>query len=210
MQLYVAEGAPSPRRVLMFAAEKGVLDQVELVPVSLMRRENTTEAFRKISPFGELPALRLPNGNCVTEAGAIIGYLDTLADEPPLLGRDAQERAVIAMWDRRLELRLFYPAALMVRETAPFFAAILEQSPERAERQRRRVMEACGWLNDRLADTEWIAADRLTVADITAVAGLDFAKLIKFRPGAEEFPHLARWREAMAARPSAAQGLPAR
>lgn len=208
MKLYVSAGAPNPRRVNMFAAEKGLLDQIEFEEVSILARENMGEAFTAISPFGKLPALKLPNGSVITESATIIRYLDTLKPEPNLLGASAEERAVIDMWDRRMEFLLFIPAAMGVRVASPLFAAIEVQSEQVAQHYISRLEEMTGWLDQHLKEREWIAADRITVADITALAGLDFAKIMKYRTPAEQYPHLARWREEMNARPSTSRGLP--
>ncbi len=210
MKLYVSDGAPNPRRVLMFASEKGVLDHLELTPVSIMARENMSDTYRAKSPFGEVPSLELPTGEVLTESPAIIRYLDTLAETPNLLGRSAEERAIVDMWDRRMEFRLFIPCALYVRHTAPFMKGVENQSADVAARHRERFEKTLAWLESHMEGRDWIAADRLTVADLTAIAGLDFGRLGGVQTPADTHPNLARWRAAMAERPSAMMGLPPR
>ncbi|HRE45791.1 MAG TPA: glutathione S-transferase [Terricaulis sp.] len=201
MKLYTAPYAPNPRRVTMFVAEKGIAD-LEAISMDLPAGDHRSEAFRAKSPLAQLPVLELEDGRCLTESRAICTYLEALYPDPNLMGRDAFERAFIEMWDRRMELLFSMPLMMWVRHGNPVLAAVeRNQNAEVATYNQGQAMRMAKWLNSELADREWIAGDRFTIADITAACGMDFAKMMRWRPG-EELSHLRRWRLAIAERPA--------
>lgn len=201
MKLYLAPYAPNPRRVAMFLAEKGVTD-LETVMLDLPSGAHRTAEFRALSPLAQVPTLDLGDGRTLTESRAICTYLESLYPEPNLMGRDAYERAHIEMWDRRAELMFAMPLMLWVRHGSPILAAVEKnQNPAIAEANKDTAMRMAKWLDAQLATREFIAGDRFTNADITALAGVDFARMMRWRPG-EDLPNLARWRASMAERPA--------
>jgi len=199
VKLYSAAFAPNPRRVTMFLAEKGVTD-IEIVNVDLGKGEQRSEAYRAKSPLAQAPALELDDGRCLTESRAICGYLEALYPEPNLMGADAYERAEIEQWDRRVELLFMLPLMYWVRHAHPALAAVEKnQTPAVASFNQTQAMALARYLDRELAHKPWIAGERFTIADITAACGVDFAKLMKWRPD-EETPNLKRWRDAFAER----------
>lgn len=201
MKLYIAPYAPNPRRATMFVAEKGIAD-IELVQVNLQEGEHRTPEFRRKSPLSQVPTLELDDGRTITESRAICIYLEALHPEPNLMGRDAFERAQIEMWDRRMELLVAQPMMMWVRHGSPVLAKVERQQNEAvADYYRQQALKMAGWLDEVLADRPWVAGDRFTIADITAVCGIDFAKMMRWRPD-DETPNLKRWRAAIAERPS--------
>ena len=196
MKLYTAPFAPNPRRVVMFLAEKGVSD-VELVQVDLIKGEHREEAFRARSPLSQLPTLELDDGRTLTESRAICTYLESVYPEPNLLGRDAWERAEIEMWDRRAELLFAMPLMMWVRHGSPVLSAVeREQTPELAAYYQKQAMRLAKWFDRELGARAWIAGERFTIADITVACGMDFAKMMRWRPG-DDLPNLKRWRTAL-------------
>lgn len=199
MKLYTAPYAPNPRRVMMFLAEKGVTD-IEIVSLDLTKGEHRSEEFRAKSPLAQIPTLELDDGRTLTESRAICTYIEALHPEPNLMGRDAYERAFIEMWDRRMELMFSVPLMMWVRHGNPALAALeRNQNAEVAGYNQGQAMRMARWLNEELADRAWIAGERFTIADVTAACGMDFAKMMRWRPG-DDLPHLKRWREAFGAR----------
>ena len=199
MKLYIAPYAPNPRRVMMFIAEKSI-SNIETISINLQEGEHRTEEFKKKSPLSQIPVLELDDGRCLTESRAICTYIEALIPEPNLMGVDAFERAHIEMWDRRMELLFSMPLMMWVRHGNPALAAVeRNQTAEVAEFNQGQAMRMAKWLNTELATREWIAGDRFTIADITAVCGVDFAKMMRWRPG-DDLPHLKRWRDAIAGR----------
>lgn len=149
-----------------------------------------------------VPALEMDDGTCITESLAICRYLESLYPEPNLFGRDAKEIAVIEMWTRRAELLVATPMMLSVRHSFPPLAVLEQQNPAVAEYNQASGTKALKLFDRRLAESEWIAGDRLTIADIVAFVGLDFARLIKYRPSAE-LANVCRWADAMRGRHAA-------
>ncbi|HWW11884.1 MAG TPA: glutathione S-transferase [Brevundimonas sp.] len=206
MKLYTSHRAPNPRRVRWVMAEKGVQD-VELVEIDIMVGEHRTPEYRAKVGVPHVPALELADGTTISESVAICRYLESVYPEPNLFGRDASEQAVIEMWTRRCEFYLANPIMLNVRHSHPALVALeATQVPQVADYNRLAAEKFMRTLDRRLADHEFIASDRFTIADVVAVVGLDFARLIKYRPP-EEFTHLARWLEASRARPAAQAGV---
>jgi glutathione S-transferase len=207
MKLYMSARAPNPRRVAMFAAEKGISD-IEIVNVDLNAGEHRRADFLALNPFGRVPALALDDGRVLCETRAICTYLEGLYPEPNLMGVDFDERAFIEMADRRIELHLFFGIANCVRHTHPGLAPLEQpQFPEFGSSQGEKVRDVARWLDRVLAGQPYVAGARFTIADITAFCAMEFARgLMKFRPGAEDMPHLQAWRDRMAQRPSAAAG----
>lgn len=205
MKLYTSNRAPNPRRVRWVMAEKGIED-VELIEVDILTGEHKTPEYRARVGVPHVPALELDDGTTISESVAICRYLEALYPEPNLFGRDPAEQAVIEMWTRRCEFYLANPMMLAVRHSHPALAALeATQVPQLADYNRVAAEKFMKTLDRRLAEHEFIASDRFTIADIVAVVGLDFARLIKYRPP-ETLTHLARWLEAGRARPAAAAG----
>ena len=204
--LYDCATAPSPRRARIFLAEKGLAH--DTVQVDLRSGEQLGEAYRRINPQCTVPALRTQEGLLLTDNAAIAAYLEARYPSPPLLGETPEEKAEIASWNWRVEFEGLLAIAEAFRNGSPAMAnralsgaVDYPQIPALAERGLARVAQFFTVLNERLAGRDFIAADRFSVADITAVVAVDFARVVKQKPG-EQHPHLLRWRSAMAARPS--------
>jgi glutathione S-transferase len=201
MRLHYAKQAPNPDRVRFFLQEKGAWGQVEIASISIMEGEHRSDAYRALSPFGHVPALEIDGGLTLTESRAICTYLEGVYPEPNLMGVDARERAVIEMWDRRVELSYLAHIAGWVRHGHPALVAL--ESPQCAEWARLCEGKARGMapaFDARLAASPFLAGDRFTIADITLHVALGFGRMMKFRPW-EELPALSAWRDRVAARP---------
>ncbi len=203
MRLFTSPRAPNPRRVLMFLHEKGITG-IDFVPVDLNAGEHKAAAYRAKVPVARVPALELADGRVLSETRAICSYLEGLHPAPNLMGEGFEERAFIEMHDRRVEWYWLLPIANCVRHTHPGLAALEQpQFPDFGHAQGAKVRESARWLDDTLAAQPWVAGERFTIADITAFCALEFAKLMKFSPGAEGFAALQAWRDRVAGRESA-------
>ncbi len=205
MKLYDTPLAPNPRRVRWFMAEKGIGD-IDVVALDLLKGEHKTGHYLAKAGLPVVPALELDDGTTITESVAICRYLESFYPEPNLFGRDPLETAVIEMWMRRGELLVAGPFMLSVRHTHPALSALETQSPAVAEHQKKSALHGLKVIDHRLADHEWLAGDRITIADIITYIGIDFGRLIKFKPP-EELANVARWMAAMRERPAAKAGL---
>ncbi|MGH7291945.1 MAG: glutathione S-transferase family protein [Myxococcota bacterium] len=200
MKIYDSQTAPNPRRVRVFLAEKGVAVPYE--PVDIVKADNRSEAFRRKNPLGTLPVLELDDGTHIAESVAICRYFEETHPAPPLMGVDARDRAVVEMWQRRMELEVFVPITQVFRNLHPFFAGRIPQVAEWGEVNRKAAERSLAWLDTVLAERPFIAGERYSIADITALCGIDFGRVSKIRI-APEHTHLLRWHATVSARPSA-------
>jgi len=200
MKLYDYQHAPNPRRVRMFLAEKGI--EVPRVQVDIMKGEQKQPEYRKIAPNGLLPALELDDGTVILESVAICRYFEALHPNPPLMGVDPLDAAIVEMWQRRMEFEIMTPMGMTFRHTHPLMAAMQQQFPDFGNAQRKLAERRLATLDEELADREFVAGKRFTVADITAFTMIDFFRLADFRIGDDQ-KHLRRWFDAIASRPSA-------
>ncbi len=199
MKIYDRPLAPNPRRLRIFAAEKGLKIPYEMVEGN----RNRQPEFLAKNPAGSLPVLELDDGSCIAESVAICRYLEGLHPEPNLLGRDFKEQAIIEMWSRRIELNLFGPLGRAFWHTDPRFAGLpIKQFPDYGASQFALAQFQIAWLDAQLKGKEFIAASRMTIADIHGLVAIDFG----IRAGlklAPELKEINRWHSAIASRPSA-------
>jgi glutathione S-transferase len=200
MKLYDSTLAPNPRRVRIFLAEKGV--EVPTVQVDLGKAESRQPEFLARNPLGGVPVLELDDGTCIAESVAICRYFEVLHPQPPLLGTDAKDQALVEMWQRRMEFELFQNITGVFRNTHKFFEGRIEQVPEFGEVCRRAAEKRLAWLDGELAGRPFVAGERFTIADITALCGIDFGRVTGIRPAPDQ-KNLLRWHEAVSSRPSA-------
>ena len=202
MKLYSSDRAPNPRRVRIFLAEKGV--SIPRVEVDLAKLEHRTPEFSAFNPFETIPILELDDGTRIAESIAICRYIEALWPEPNLFGLTPVELAMIEMWQRQLELRLLFPIAQVVRHSHPKMAQMENpQVSDWAAVNRPKALHAMEIIDEALRDRPFIAGDRFTVADITGLVALDFAKSARIAIP-PDLVQLNRWHEALKARPSAA------
>ena len=200
MKLYDARTAPNPRRVRIFLAEKSISVPVE--QVDIVSAQNRSAEFRAKNAMGTLPVLELDDGTTIAESVAICRYFEELQPDPPLMGTDAKDRAAIEMWQRRMEFELFLPITQVFRNGHAFFKGRIPQVPEYGEVCRKHAEQRLEWLDGVLADRPFVAGERYTIADITALCAIDFGRVSNIRVTPEQ-PNLARWHAAVSSRPSA-------
>ncbi|HLY77733.1 MAG TPA: glutathione S-transferase [Caulobacteraceae bacterium] len=204
MKLYDSRLAPNPRRFRWFMAEKGI-DDIEVVDVDLMTGAHRTPEYVGRAGIAQAPALTMDCGTTITESIAICRYLESVYPEPNLFGRDAKEIAVIEMWMRRAEMLAAIPLMLAVRHGHPALAALETQVPEVAANNRGQAERSLSFFDRRLGESEWIGADRITIADGVLYIGMEFARLVRFKVP-ENLANLTRWQAAMRERSSATAG----
>ncbi len=207
MIFYDCTTAPSPRRVRIFIAEKGI--EVPTVQVDLRSGAQLEPSFRSKSPRCTVPVLELDDGTCLWETLAICDYLEGVRPEPVLMGQDRRERAQVLQWNARIEQDGFQAVSEVLRNAARGMKGRAlsgpegyEQIPDLVDRGRRRTAFFFGELDAWLADHRFVVGSNFTLADITALVVLEFAQRARIDPGGT-FPNLDRWHEEVAARPSA-------
>jgi glutathione S-transferase len=201
MKLYDSGRAPNPRRVKIFLAEKGITLESEQIDINKL--EHRSEAYAALNPVQQVPALVLDDGFVLTETIAICRYFEELHPEPPLFGTDAFERALVEMWQRRIEFGLLGPVATVFRHLHPAMAQMeVPQVPQWGELNKERVTRFLAILDRELEGQEFICGDSFTVADISGLVGLDFMKPAKLTIP-EELGYVRRWHARLRERPSA-------
>ena len=205
MKLIDQPRAPDPRRVNIFLAEKGIEVPSEIL--NLPGKEHLTPEIKALNPFQTLPILVLDDGTAISESMAICRYFEELHPDPPLMGTTPLEKATIEMWQRRMELNLMNNVAAVFRHSHPAMAELeVPQVAEWAEANRPRVQRGLEILDAQLADNAYVAGGKYTVAEITALVGVDFTKMGRIEVP-EKLTNLARWRAEVSSRPSAKAGM---
>ncbi|MGI9431510.1 MAG: glutathione S-transferase family protein [Myxococcota bacterium] len=199
MKLYTG-AAPNPKRVELYLLEKGL--DLPKVHLDVGSGESRTPAFLEKNPLGLLPVLELDDGTCLSESAAICRYLEELHPAPPLLGEGPVGRAVVGMWNRRMEQTVFEPTASYFGHTIPFFKDRIRQVPEYADASRETAKEQLVWLDGVLAESEYVAGANYSIADMTALIAVDLGIPTVYDVG-PELAHLTRWLETVSARPAA-------
>ena len=201
MKLYSHKQAPNPRRVRIFLAEKGVDVPTQEVDI-LGARENRQPPFLAKNPLGGIPVLELDDGTHIAESVAICRYFEGLHPKPSLFGETPLEQATIEMWNRRVELVLFQSIGMVWVNGHPLTARLLKQIPENVAPAKARAVEFYGLLDRELGKRRFIAGSSYSVADISALCTIDFARFIEVAPD-PALANLARWYGEVSARPSA-------
>ena len=192
--------APNPRRVRIFAAEKGI--DLSSKEVSIPKREQKAPDYVAKNPRGQTPILELDDGTVIAESVAIMRYLEAEHPDPPLFGTTAREIAEIEMWNRRVEMILMPAIAAVWVHTHPFTAALPGRNAEWGESNRPRVVEGMRFFDGSLEGREYLAGSSFSAADILLLTTVDFAKFIGLEMPSE-CANLLRWHERVSARPSA-------
>ncbi len=200
MKLFDFTLAPNPRRVRIFAAEKGL--NLPYEQVDLMQGKSRTPEFLAINPAGRVPVLQLDDGTYLAESNAIAHYLESLYPEPNLCGRDALERATIEMWERRMELDLFTTILRAFLHLHPMNSSRLKQIKEYGDAQVAAAQTQLEWLDRQLQGKEFIAGPHFTIADITAFVGIEFGVATAGIKVDSKLADLSRWHRSVASRPS--------
>ncbi|MEX2206561.1 MAG: glutathione S-transferase [Myxococcota bacterium] len=200
MKLYDSVMAPNPRRVRVFLAEKGVTVPTEQVDIA--KAANRSPEYLAKNPLGGVPILELDDGSILSESVAICVYFEGLHPQPPLLGVDARDKAFVEMWQRRMELGVLSNTAGCFRNTHAFFKGRIPQVPEYGAVCKEAAAKQLAWLDEELANRRFVAGDRYTIADITALVGIDFGKVSDIRIQPEQ-KNLLRWYQEVSTRPSA-------
>ena len=201
MKLYSHALAPNPRRVRIFAAEKGI--ELALQDIDILAGESRTPEFLAKNSSGGVPVLEFDDGSCLAESVAICRYLEGLHPEPNMFGRDLHEQAQIEMWNRRMELELFAAIGRTIQNTSPIFQGRYKQFPDYGEAQRAVVNQRLERMDRELSGNQFVAGDRFTIADITALVAIDIGGLLAGIKISPEFAHLTRWHNVVSSRSSA-------
>ena len=200
MKLYDNKMANSPRKVRMFLAEKNITN-VEMVEINMMEGEHKTPEYRAIAPNSRIPALQLDDGTVIMESTAICRYLESLHPEPNLFGESPIEIASIEMWQARIFNELMIPLAMGFRHLHPAMSALETQNKEYGETQKNIGIKSLKYFNNVLSESEFVAGDRYTFADIQMITTTDFFIGLN-RLNLDDYPEVKRYTKLMSQRES--------
>ena len=199
MKLYTTEGAPNPRRVKIFLAEKGI--EIPMQEISIMKQEHKTENYRAISPLCRVPALVLDDQSVILESVAICRYFELLNPEPRLFGHTNIEKAIVEMQNRRMEFELLMSVAGAFRHIHPAFSKLENQNKSFGLVQKSSAEKRLNYLDKELSNQQFIAGNKYSIADITCLCAIDFCI-----PARIDIPdnliNLNRWIKEIKERPS--------
>jgi len=201
MKIYEMKIAPNPRRVRIFLAEKAI-EGVEFIELDLQNGENLTAEFKQKNPFAKVPVLELDDGQCISETVAICRYFEESHPKNPLMGETPIEKANIEMWQRRIEFFFFLPTGMCFQHTSGYFKDRMNPIKEWGEECRTQIQKFMHMLNKHLENSRYIAGDKFSIADITALCTIDFNRVNRIDIGEEQL-YLQRWYNEISSRPSA-------
>ena len=200
MKIYETRTAPNPRRVRMFLAEKGV--DMEYVQLDLQKGENLTAEMRAKNPLGKVPILELDDGTCIAESDAICTYFENTVPEPTLMGTDAKSKAVISMWQRQVEMALLLQVGMCFQHSTGYFKDRMVPVAEYGKQAGINAAKYLNILERRLELNTYIAGEDFSIADITALCAIDFARVVDIRLS-DKHTNIRRWYDLVNQRPSA-------
>ena len=209
MKLYDFGPAANSKRVRIFISEKGM--EVPVVELNVRDDAQFKEPFNSMNPFHCVPFLELDDGTVIAESISVCRYLEEIHPEPSFFGRTAEERAIIDMWNRRVELDGFMPALHATRNNVPLFKGRvvpgtrtdLEQLPAMVQRGKEMLDIFLGRLDPQLAVNEFVAGSVISIADITCFFVINMANNFELEIESR-YPNISRWHNEFSARPSTA------
>ena len=200
MKLYSSQVAPSPRKVIIFIAEKGI-ENIEVKNLDIGKMEHKTPEYKKIAPNSRIPALELDDGEIILETTAICRYLEYIHPSPNLFGEDAMEIAQIEMWYSRVSFELMLPLMHGFRHTHPHMSALEHQNNEFGLAQRELAVKSLKYYEEVIEEKEFVACDKFSYADIQMTVSLQFLVRLN-RIDINDYTNLSKYISNISARPS--------
>ena len=200
MKLYSSQVAPSPRKVIIFIAEKGI-ENIEVKNLDIGKMEHKTPEYKKIAPNSRIPALELDDGEIILETTAICRYLEYIHPSPNLFGEDAMEIAQIEMWYSRVSFELMLPLMHGFRHTHPHMSELENQNNEFGLAQREIAVNSLKYYEEVIAEKEFVACDKFSYADIQMTVSLQFLVRLN-RIDINDYTNLNKYIGNISARPS--------
>ena len=201
MKLYDFPNAPNPKRVKIFANEKGI--ELELVACNMLRREHKSSEFLKKNPSGKIPVLELEDGRCIPESVAICRYLEAIFPEPNLLGTSPFELGHIESRNRHIEFEMWREIGISW-VNGPIVAqlGLVKQIPEAKVASDVAARNYFERLDREFAQNAYVAGDRFTIADITLYTAIEFASTMVDLKPESSLENLNAWYQSVGVRPS--------
>ena len=198
MKLFDFGPAANAQRVQVFIREKGI--EIPTQQLNVREGKQFLEPFKSMNPFHCVPFLELDDGTVISESISICRYLEEIYPNPALFGTTAETRAIIDMWLRRFELDGFLPMLHAVRNhlenfkgrVIPGTRTDLPQVPEMVTRGIEMGKMFLERVEPHMAENEFVAGSRFSVADITAFFTIKLTTPLKIDINAS-YPAVAAW-----------------
>jgi glutathione S-transferase len=200
LKIYSSPVAPSPRKVIIFIAEKGI-ENIQVKNLDLGKLEHKTSEYKKIAPNSRVPALELDSGEIILETTAICRYLECIYPEPNMFGSSPMEIAQIEMWYSRISFELMMPLMHGFRHTHPHMSQMENQNNEFGIAQRELAIKSLRHYDEVIANKDFISCNKFTYADIQMVTSLQFLVRLN-KIDISDYPNLDSYINNIAARPS--------
>lgn len=200
MKIYETKTAPTPRRVRFFLAEKNI--PMDYVQIDIQGGENLSPVMRAKNPMAKVPVLELDDGTCIYESVSICRYFEELYPQTPLMGTTPLEKVQIDMWQRQAEFGLFMQIGMCFQHSTGYFKDRMTPVAEFGKVAGEEATKFLEIMNDRLSQHTYLAGEKFSIADITAVCAIDFGRVVKLRISPEQ-THLQRWYDLVSSRPAA-------
>ena len=201
MLLYQFRMGTNPRRVIIYLAEKGL--DVPRYEIDYKGGEHRSAEYLRINPAGRAPVLVTDDGAALTEAGAIMEYLEELNPQRPMIGTDPLSRAKVRALERVGNDLCVRSQAWLWNLTDAFLAKERQPSKHVADQVYRYVAELLDILDAHIGNSDFIAGDEPTIADFSAFAIFQTARERFDHPLGASHPNLERWYSSFRKRPSA-------
>src|SRR4030095_6001764 len=198
MIVYGSSLSPFVRKVLAFAAEKGV--EVELKQTGL---GNKDPEFREASPFGKMPGFR--DGDfAISDSSAIVAYLEAVKPEPNLIPTEPRARARTIWFDEYSDTILFACGGKMFfnRIVAPRFLGQPGDEDIAAKAECEELPPLLDYLEGAIPESGWLVEDRLTLADISVASPFANLRHLNVAIDPARHPRLTEYVGRMLDRPS--------
>jgi len=200
MKIHTFPPAPNARRLTIYLREKGLDIPFQLV--NLMEGEQFSNDYLAKNPAAKVPCLELPDGTIIVESVAIVEYLEETHPENPMIGTRPVERARVRGLERYADIEVMGSMGIIAQNKMDLFAPRFTQSPQAVTYGQERLAIALKVMDQRIGDNVFVAGDKVTIADCTLFAALEFSAMAEVDIGEESYPNIKRWREAFGQRPS--------
>ena len=203
MKLYHTQIAPNARRARIFIAEKGLLENLELITVKLGDGEHKSADFLAKNPYATVPVLELDDGSFITESHSISRYFESLSSGIKLFGETAKQQATIDMWQRRAELGVLFSTGQYFHHATQGIGDDRYRNKEWGLHQQSQLLLHLAIMEKQLQHNPFLAGEIYSIADITLLCSLDFALHLNLLT-LDDYPKLSRWHQEVSQRPSSA------
>ncbi|KAH8409860.1 hypothetical protein KR222_011014, partial [Zaprionus bogoriensis] len=182
MDFYYLSGSAPCRSVIMTAKALGV--ELNKKTLNLLEGEQLKPEFVKLNPQHTIPTL-VDNGFALWESRAILVYLvEKYGKDDSLYPKDPQQQAVVNQ-------RLYFDMGVLYQSFVSYYYPQFRQNKPGDPEEFKKVETAFGFLNAFLEGQEYVAGNKLTIADIAILASVSTFDVVEFK--LSDYPNVDKW-----------------